>query len=101
MFVLRIDYVIDPEMVDDFVIYGSKWRGILPTLGVDLVGYFAPTKIAGSDNIALALIRFQDMTQYEMFRENIKDSTESLENLRFAKERGFILSETRSFMRIC
>ena len=43
-----ITYDIDPFKRAEFIAYGEMWNEIIPRLGVDLVGYFAPHEGTGS-----------------------------------------------------
>lgn len=91
-----IRYVIDPYKRDDFETYARKWLTIIPALGGDLLGYFMPHE--GTNNVALAMIGFECLASYETYRGRLRSDAASLENLKFAQERKFILEETRTFL---
>lgn len=92
-----IRYVIDPFKMDDFEEYARQWLTIIPALGGDLLGYFMPHE--GTNNIALAMIGFDGLAAYESYRGRLHADAAALANLRFARDRRFILEETRTFLR--
>jgi hypothetical protein len=92
-----IRYVLDPFQRDAFEAYARRWATIIPRCGGDLVGYFLPHE--GTNNIALALIGFASLADYETYRARIAADPEGAENFRFAHDRRFILSEERTFLR--
>ena len=67
--------------------------------GGKLIGYFAPTKIAGATNLGYALINFPSLAIYEQYRENLARDSEVVENVRRVEESKTILVEERSFVR--
>jgi len=62
MITLCIQYQIDQNKLSDFETYARNWPEPIRRCGGDLVGYFLPTKLAGSTNTALARVRFKDLT---------------------------------------
>lgn len=92
-----IRYVLDPYKRDAFETYARRWGEIIPRCGGDLIGYFMPHE--GTDNIALAMISFASLADYEAYRARIKTDPEGADNFRFAEEQRFILSEERTFLR--
>jgi hypothetical protein len=92
-----IRYVIDPFKRDDFEEYARQWLTIIPALGGDLLGYFLPHE--GTNNIALALLRFDSLAAYEAYRARIRADAAGAANFRDAQEQRFILSEERTFLR--
>jgi NIPSNAP len=91
-----IRYVIDPFQRNDFEAYARNWLAIVPRCGGRLVGYFLPYE--GTNNIALALISFDSLADYERYRTRLRADREGAANFRFAQERRFVLSEERSFL---
>jgi NIPSNAP len=92
-----IRYVLDPFKRNAFEEYARRWATIIPRCGGDLIGYFIPHE--GTNNIALALISFDSLAAYEVYRTRLRADAAGAENLRFAEEERFILSEERTFLR--
>ena len=69
----------------------------MPACGGDLLGYFMPHE--GTNNIAFALISFENLAAYEAYRARLKADPAGIANFRFAEEQRLILSEERSFLR--
>ena len=65
--------------------------------GGDLIGYFLPHE--GTNNIALALISFDSLAAYEIYRARLRADADGMANFRFAEEGRVILSEERTFLR--
>ena len=92
-----IRYVLDPFQRDAFEAYARRWRTIIPRCGGELLGYFLPHE--GTNNIALALLRFETLADYEAYRGRIRADAAGGANFRDAQEKRFILSEERTFLR--
>ena len=92
-----IRYVLDPFQRDAFETYARNWATIIPRCGGDLLGYFLPHE--GTNNIALAMVSFASLADYEAYRARLREDAEGAANFRFAQERRFILSEERTFLR--
>ena len=92
-----IRYVLDPYKREAFEAYARRWGEIIPRCGGDLIGYFMPHE--GTNNIALAMISFASLADYETYRARIKADADGAANFRFAQEERFILSEERTFLR--
>ena len=91
-----IRYVIDPYQREAFEDYARKWQTIIPDCGGDLIGYFLPHE--GTNNVALALISFSSLGDYEVYRSRLKTDPAGAANLRSAADKRFILEETRTFL---
>ncbi|BBK35389.1 NIPSNAP family protein [Allostella sp. ATCC 35155] len=91
-----IRYVIDPFQRDAFAEYARNWLRIIPACGGDLLGYFLPHE--GTNNVALALIGFASLAEYEAYRGRLKAHPEGAANFAMAQRLRFILSEERSFL---
>jgi hypothetical protein len=91
-----IRYVIDPFQKAEFEAYARAWGTIIPANGGDLIGYFLPHE--GANNVALALISFRSLAEYEAYRARLKESPEGAANFAFAQEKRFILSEERTWL---
>jgi hypothetical protein len=92
-----IRYVLDPYKREAFEAYARRWGEIIPRCGGDLLGYFMPHE--GTNNIALAMISFKNLADYEAYRARIKADADGAANFAFAQKERFILSEERTFLR--
>jgi hypothetical protein len=98
MITLCIRYTIDMHKLADFEQYARTWPEPIRRCGGDLVGYYAPTKIAGPTNFALALINFASLAAYEKYREALMRDADAKANVEFAERSGCIWVEDRSIM---
>ena len=92
-----IRYQIDPFKRDLFETYAKRWSAVIPGRGGDLKGYWMPHE--GTNNIAFALISFENLAAYEAYRTRIRADPAGQANFRFAETERFILSEERTFLR--
>lgn len=92
-----IRYQLDPYKRDGFEAYAQNWLKIIPKCGGKVVGYWMPHE--GTDNIAYALISFESLADYEIYRARLKSDGEGAANFAFAQKERFILSEERTFLR--
>ncbi|MGH9748160.1 MAG: NIPSNAP family protein [Candidatus Acidiferrales bacterium] len=99
MITLCIRYTIDANKLADFEKYASRWPEPIRRCGGELMGYFAPTKLAGPTNFALALIAFRDLSAYERYREALMKDPEAVANVTAADAARCILVEDRSFLK--
>jgi hypothetical protein len=60
-------------------------------------GYWLPHE--GPNNIAVALISFENLAAYEMYRAGLRADDEGMANFNFAEANKFILAEERTFLR--
>ena len=95
--VCHIRYQIDPFKRAAFEEYARKWLTVIPACGGDLMGYFTPHE--GTNDIAHALIGFDSLAAYEIYRGKLRTHPESLANFQFAESQRFILREERTFLR--
>lgn len=93
-----IRYVLDPYKREAFEEYARRWARIIPKNGGDLIGYFMPHE--GTNNIAIALVSFDSLADYETYRARIKADVDGKAAFGFAERERFILSEERTFMRL-
>src|SRR5947208_1283258 len=91
-----IRYQIDPTKRDEFRQYARAWTNIIPRCGGDLVGYFLPHE--GTNDIAWALISFDNLAAYEAYRARLRADSASQENFAFATEERLIVREERTFL---
>ena len=73
-----------------FLLVGQKCGG-------DRVGYWTPHE--GTNNIAFALISFENLAAYESYRARLRADPEGVANFDFAEQNKFILVEERTFLR--
>src|SRR5580698_3036160 len=92
-----IRYQLDPFKRAMFEQYAKRWLTIIPRCGGDLLGYWMPHE--GTNNIAFALISFENLAAYETYRARLRDDAEGVANFNFAEEHKFILVEERTFLR--
>src|SRR5256885_4081247 len=91
-----IRYEIDPFQRESFREYAENWGRIIPRCGGDLVGYFLPYE--GTNNIAWALIGFESLAAYEIYRARLKADPEGRANFEMADKKRLILREERTFV---
>jgi hypothetical protein len=92
-----IRYTIDPFKREAFESYARRWLSIIPACGGQLLGYFMPHE--GTNNIALALIGFDSLADYEAYRARLRTDPAGAANFAMAEQERFILGEERSFLR--
>ena len=92
-----IRYQLDPFKREMFEQYAKRWNTIIPKCGGDLVGYWMPHE--GTNNIAFALISFENLAAYEKYRARLRTDADGIANFGFAEENKMILAEERSFLR--
>ena len=98
MITVFIRYQLDPFKRAQFEEYSKRWLSIIPRCGGDLIGYFMPHE--GTNNIAFALISFENLAAYEAYRARLKEDPLGRENFELAKRERFILKEDRIFLRL-
>jgi hypothetical protein len=92
-----IRYQIDPLKRAMFEQYAKRWLSVIPRCGGDLTGYWMPHE--GTNNIAFALISFENLAAYEAYRARLRNDSEGMANFSFAEENKFIMTEERTFLR--
>ena len=92
-----IRYQLDPFKRAMFEEYARRWLAIIPKCGGDLVGYWMPHE--GTNNIAFALISFENLAAYESYRARLRADKQGMDNFNFAEENKLILAEERTFLR--
>lgn len=98
MIACMIRYQIDPRERDAFATYAERWGRIIPACGGHLVGYFLPHE--GTNDIAWGVIAFDTLAAYETYRARLKADPEGSKNFAFARDRGFIIREERTFVEV-
>src|SRR5829696_8806613 len=86
-----IRYQLDPFKREAFEAYAKRWLTIIPKCGGELVGYWMPHE--GTNNIAFALISFENLAAYETYRARLRSDEEGRANFDFAEEHQLILAE--------
>lgn len=92
-----IRYRIDPFQREKFEAYAREWLRVIPACGGRLAGYFMPHE--GTNDIALGLIEFDSLADYEAYRARLKADPAGRANFEFAEENQLIIREERSFLR--
>jgi hypothetical protein len=91
-----IRYQIDPFQRAGFSVYAEEWSRIIPRCGGLLTGYFLPYE--GTNDVAWALIGFEDLASYETYRARLKNDPQACANFTYAFEKRLILREERTFV---
>lgn len=97
MITCYIRYRLDPAKIADFERYATTWPPIIARCGGELVGYYLPKE--GDNDLAIALIDFPSLADYERYRERLAADAEARRNFTFGVGCGAIRSERRSFLR--
>ena len=92
-----IRYEIDPFQQEAFEEYARRWLEIIPRCGGDLVGYWMPHE--GTNHVAYGLISFEGLAAYEAYRARLLADDAGAANFSVARERRFVRTEERSFLR--
>jgi len=92
-----IRYTLDPHRISDFEEYARRWPPIIARCGGALLGYFLPKE--GANNFALALVEFESLAAYEVYRERLAADADARANFAYARETRCVLVEDRSFLR--
>jgi hypothetical protein len=92
-----IQYTLDPRKLHAFEEYATRWPPIIERCGGNLVGYFLPKE--GANNFALALVEFDSLADYELYRQRLAEDPEAQSNFEHGIGSGCILIESRSFLR--
>src|SRR4029077_7604604 len=93
-----IRYQLDPFQLDSFSEYARKWGRIIPECGGHLIGYFMPHE--GTNDVGWALVAFDSLAAYEVYRSRLKTHPGARENFAFAQTKRFILREERCFVEV-
>ena len=92
-----IRYTLDPHRISDFEEYARRWPPIIARCGGALIGYFLPKE--GANNFALALVEFESLAAYEVYRGRLAEDADARANFAYARETRCVLVEERSFLR--
>lgn len=93
-----IRYQIDPTQKANFEEYSRSWGQIIPRLGADLVGYYAPHE--GSSTLAYGIYNCENLAAYEAYRARLTVDPMALKNHTFAQANKFLLREDRTFLKL-
>lgn len=91
-----IRYEIDPFQRAAFAEYADRWSTIIPRCGGELIGYFLPHE--GTNDVAFALITFESLAAYELYRVRLTQDADSRANFDFAQAKQFVRREERTFL---
>lgn len=94
--VCHIRYEIDPYRRELFERYARTWLTVIPANGGTLIGYFMPSE--GTNYVAHAMIGFESLAAYEVYRGKLKVDRASIANFEFAQREKFILREEREWL---
>ncbi len=90
-------YVVDPEQIEAFEIYGRVWIDLVNRFGGVHHGYLMPSE--GANNIALASFSFPSFASYEAYRASSRSDADCTAAVAFANRTQCIVSYERSFFR--
>ena len=76
--------------------YAKRWGRIIPRCGGSLVGYFLPNE--GTNDIAWAIIGFDSLASYEVYRARLRADPDGRANFELAQKGRFIRREERTFI---
>ena len=93
-----IRYQIDPFQLAAFEQYAKNWLTVIPANGGALMGYFLPHE--GSNDTAHAMIGFESLAAYEIYRAQLLKNPDGRANFEFAQRQKFILRETREWLKL-
>ncbi len=91
-----IRYQIDPYQKEAFRKYAAAWGTVIPRCGGRLIGYFLPYE--GTNDVAWALISFDSLASYEIYKAKLRKDPQAIENFAFAAKTRCILREERNFV---
>ncbi len=92
-----IQYELDPWKLEAFEDYATRWPPIIERCGGRLGGYYLPKE--GANDYALALIDFDSLADYEVYRAKLAADPDAQANVADMKRSGCIRAERRSFLR--
>lgn len=94
--VCHIRYEIDPYKRELFERYARAWLTVIPANGGTLLGYFMPSE--GTNYVAHAMIGFDSLAAYEVYRRKLRVDRASIANFEFAQREKFIVHEEREWL---
>ena len=97
MITCYIQYTLDPHQLGAFEDYARRWPPIIERCGGRLVGYYLPKE--GANDVAIALIDFASLADYETYRQNLAEDPDARRNIADVGAARAILREARSFLR--
>lgn len=97
MITCYINYIIEPNKLDEFEHYAKLWIPLVNKFGGQHHGYFLPSE--GASNVALALFTFPGLAEYEVYRKSSFQDPECLAAFEYAKSTKCIVSYERSFFK--
>jgi hypothetical protein len=93
-----IRYQIDPFQRDAFKAYATAWGAIIPRCGGHLLAYLLPHE--GTNDIGWGIIAFDNLADYERYKDRLKTDAGARENFSMAQTGRFILREERNFVEV-
>lgn len=97
MITCYIQYTLDPYKIEAFEDYARRWPPIIERCGGRLTGYYLPKE--GANNVAIALIDFDSLADYELYRQSLSQDPEAGANIADMKKSECVLVESRTFLR--
>ena len=97
MITCHVRYEIDPEKIEPFERFATRWMGLVNQRGGVHHGYFLLAE--GASDIAYALFSFPSLAEYERYREGFDTDPEFIDADRIRDETGCVKRYERSFLR--
>jgi NIPSNAP len=97
MITCYLKYIIDPDKLVEFEIYGRMWIPLVNKFGGTHHGYLMPSE--GTSNVALAFFSFNSLAAYEQYRTAAASDKECQAAMAYYKKTKCFLSYERSFFR--
>ena len=97
MITCYVRYILDPDKLVEFEIYGKMWIPLVEKFGGTHHGYFMPSE--GRSNVALALFTFDSLSAYEQYRIASASDPECEAAINYYKKTKCFISYERSFFR--
>lgn len=97
MITCHVRYEIDPEQIEAFERFASRWMALVNDRGGIHHGYFLPAE--GASDIAYAVFSFASLAEYERYRQGFGVDPEFIEADRIRDESGCVRRYERSFLR--
>jgi hypothetical protein len=90
-------YILDPDKLAEFEIYGRMWIPLVKKFGGEHHGYLMPSE--GASNVALAFFSFESLAAYEQYRIAAAADAECQAAMEYYRKTKCFISYERSFFR--
>jgi NIPSNAP len=93
----HVRYEIEPNLIEAFERFATRWMELVNRHGGVHHGYFLPAE--GASDVAYALFSFSSLAEYERYRGGFGVDPEFIEADRIRDESGCVKRYERSFLR--